>query len=143
VLNFCGGDSERKGRPHSTKKEMPTVRELEFDEEDYETDSDDEEEEETFMERMSEKFSTLKEFVKGPVYQYGGSALWVIMTTSLVMVMPLMISVEKEHAVQEQMSQYNAQQQAKGGAGIGGAPMPNHQSPPAPGPLPIPAPIRA
>ena len=45
MLNFCGGDSERKGRPHSTKKEMPTVRELEFDEEDYETDSDDEEEE--------------------------------------------------------------------------------------------------
>lgn len=107
---------------------MPTVKELEFDEEEYETDSDEEEEEEegvSIVERLKETCDKMYAVAMGPVADYGSKGLWITLTTALVVVFPIVFGVEREHVFQEQMEQMRQQQAAaQSAAAPGGAPKP-------------------
>ena len=100
---------------------MPTVEEVDFEEEEYDTeDEEDEEEEFSLVDKVSDSVSAalggLKRYAT-PVWKYGGPLLWAISTTSLLVVLPLMMEVQKEQAMEQEMQKQELAAQNQGPSG--------------------------
>ena len=101
---------------------MPTVEEVDFEEEEYDTEDEEEEEEEEFslVDKVSDSVSAalggLKRYAT-PVWKYGGPLLWAISTTSLLVVLPLMMEVQKEQAMEQEMQKQELAAQNQGPSG--------------------------
>ena len=108
---------------------MPTVEEVVFDDDEYDSSDDEEEGEEEFsiLDKVSDSIGSTYGGIKKyatPIWNYGGPILWALSTTSLLIVLPIILEVQKEQAFLSEMA--NAQ---KGGE-INPA-----NSPPIAGPL--------
>ena len=80
---------------------MPTVEEVEFGEDEYDTsdDEEDEVEEVSIVDKVSGGISATYNGIKKyatPIWKYGGPILWGISTTALLIAMPIIIEVQKE-----------------------------------------------